>query len=80
MTIGTSAASASRNSSASRAVFRDRAEVAATSRDTWANRASSMQPWCTGKGGTTHRSARCPRGGIPRRDPDDTPLGDPWVY
>lgn len=48
ITIGTSSASASRNSSASRAVFRDRAEVAATSRDTWASRASSMEPWCYG--------------------------------
>jgi hypothetical protein len=52
MTIGTSSASASRNSSASRAVFRDRAEVAATSWDTRASRCSSMQPWCNGGAGS----------------------------
>lgn len=46
MTIGASSASASRKSSASRAIFRERAEVAATSWDTWASRVSSMQPSC----------------------------------
>lgn len=54
MTIGTSSASASRNSSASRAVFRDRAEVAATSWDTRAKRYSSMRPWCYAEPGTAH--------------------------
>ncbi|WP_162648870.1 hypothetical protein [Streptomyces globisporus] len=46
----------------------DRAEVAATSWDTWASSASSMRPWCYGaeraaRRKDTGRAARPPRAG-----------------
>ena len=63
---GTSSGPASRKSSASSAIFRDRAEVAATSRETWASSASSMRPWCYGAG----RTAR-PQNGRPRPGASD---------
>src|SRR6478609_7220529 len=60
ITTGTSSGSASRKSAASRAVFRVRAEVAATSRDTRAILASSMRPSCYVGGLTAPRAARGP--------------------
>lgn len=69
MTTGTSSGPAFRKRSARSAVLRDRAEVAATARDTWASSASSMLPWCYG----AERAAR-PRGTGP-----DAPRGGPYA-